>query len=228
MKLHYFCLLFITIVCLTACSSVTTPSDTTSVENDGTVVIENEHGITKTVKSIPYSDIRYNDKNITLSSVDIYNLESEHGYYPLVVIRFDFSSLTEDDIYWLMKDQHSVIRVFDPYIYFTSEQNNLDSERMKEWFSEYDNETAMYIFCISDEFKNDFSDADVTVVLDIEQDETYISKDEEGNEKNYNKSNYYHWYINHSENELEIPVLDSSDIPADVLLGIQSGADNRR
>ena len=55
------------------------------------------------LNSLPYT-FDYNDKEITLLHIGTYQTIINHEYYPFIHYKFDVSQLTDDEIYWLSKD----------------------------------------------------------------------------------------------------------------------------
>lgn len=53
--------------------------------------------------SLPYS-IPYNGKEIRVTFCGYYQLNADHGYYPFLHIIFDVSQISEDEMYWFLKD----------------------------------------------------------------------------------------------------------------------------
>lgn len=207
-------------------------SDSPIIENDGTEVKESERGIEKTVKSIPYSGINYNEETITLSSVDIYSTKEGYEYFPYAVINFDFSKLSSDSLYWLMKkDAYQVIDTFDLSVYLTSLKNNIRHDSMRKIYSKYDSNSALFIYGFLEGNKYDFEDMQVSMTLKIKQDETYFYHTEDDkyglNASQLNKTNEYRWYINDSIiSDIEIPVLHQEDINEELDSCITEGLQN--
>lgn len=220
-------LFFIVIICvlLTGCGSTATNTpkkiEKITTDPDELIISESERGVSKNIEIIPYDNLIYNDETFSLKSIDFYQEQSESGfgYYPYVVVQFDFSSLCEDSIYWMMKKTGSFgIRTFGVDAYITSEQNNIDFERMTLLNATYNNESATYIFFILEEYKYDFSDMKLNISVDVMQDETY-----DYNDGKLNKHNDYTWIINKNNSKLQIPIQNFSDIPIDIMNYIQSG-----
>ncbi len=209
-------------------------SDSPIIENDGTEVEESEEGIEKRVKSIPYSGINYNEETITLSSVEIYSTKEGYEYYPYVVINFDFSELSSEGLYWLMKKEaYALDDTFDLSVYLTSLKNDIRFESMRKIYSDYDRNSAIYIWGFLEGNKYDFEDTDLDIILEIKQDETYVyrSKDDKYglNSSRRNKVNEYRWNINNSISglrDIEIPILHQKDISEELDNYITEGLQN--
>lgn len=214
-------ILWLIAITLTGCSAGENNSEV-STEADGTKVTIDERGIDKSVNSIPYDKIYWNEEVMSLESIDIYQEKSDsgHGYFPYVVVRIDTTSMSEDGLYWMMKDQEGFgIKTFDEDVYLTSEKNEINHERMSLLYGWYDNNEIVSIYWLSDEYRYDFLDAELSVCINIEQDETYEYEDGE-----LQKSNTYTWRINNEWiGEIELPVQDSENMPDDIVDGIQNG-----
>lgn len=194
-------------------------------EADGTSVYEGKGGVTKVLHSIPYKKINYNDEEFSLLDVDIYQVGSDsgYGYFPYVVMRYDISSMSEKGIHWMFKERNgSFDATFDPRICITSKKNGVSNDHMTRLYCWYNNEEIIDIYHLfNQEYKNDFSDTELSIEIDITQDETYR---DDGEEKQ--KINKYLLYINNDMNcSVKVPILNESEIPEDVQKGILKGYD---
>lgn len=194
-------------------------------EADGTSVYEGKGGVTKVLNSIPYKKINYNNEEFSLMSVDIYQAESasEYGYFPYVVMRYDISSMSEKGIHWMFKERlGSFDATFDPSIRITNEKNGISKDYMSRLYCWYDNDEIIDIYHLPNkECKNDFSDTELSIEIDIMQDDTYMDN---GVERQ--KINKYLLYVNNDmDRSIKVPILHESEMPEDVKAGISKGYD---
>lgn len=209
-------------------------------EQDGEKVLsDSESMLTISVEKIPYDNLKYNDETFSLQSLNAYIGESDsgHGYHPYIVAEFDLSTLSEDSYYWMMKDwgQNSYLgsaaeltQTFGVIAYIDSEQNNLTSESLEKLKSWDEERTVYYIFYLSDEYKNDFSDMELSLHVNVEQDETYEYENDEGETISGNKTYDYGWFsINVEYGDLEIPIMGIDDMPENIKQALlESGLDS--
>lgn len=114
-----------------------------------------------TFENLP-GEIAYNDTIITLSDVsfcEVYT-ESDHGYTGYCIVTVDRSNLTDDDVYWMLKqDLREPQAEFEVNAYLTSEINSLELERMSLLQRIYNDKNIYFVFFTDDiqrEHLNDF------------------------------------------------------------------------
>ena len=230
---NFSLLLFGMITLFTGCGKDNQSGTTILTEyeaQDGeTVLYESERSVSISVEKIPFDNIKYNDESFSLKSIGMYfgETESGHGYIPYVTAEFDLSLLSEDSFYWILKDwgQDShlgslteITQTFGVTADINSEQNNIDSESLEKLKAWADGETIYYVFCLTNEYKNDFSDMELTLRVNVKQDETYEYENDEGEIISGNKTYDYAWSsINWEYGDLKIPVLSIHDMPEEIL-----------
>lgn len=226
-------LLCITLAGVTGCANssreddleVTSEYETTDGEE---ILNDSDSMLSISVEKIPFDNIKYNDESFSLKSLSAYvgKSESGYGYHPYIVAEFDLSALSEDAYYWMMKDwgQHDyfgisseLTQTFGSMVYIDSEQNNLSHESLEKLKSWEEGKTVYYIFYLPDEYKNDFSDMEISFSVNVTQDETYEYENDEGEVNELNKMYSYDWfYINAGYSDLKISILDIGDAPDNV------------
>ena len=171
-------------------------------DEDGIFVTESEGFVHKvlTKENIPYDKMEYDGEFFSLIKISLWEEKSPsgHGYQPYVLVGFDFRNLSESNYYWLLKDQEDIspLKTFQIDVDISSPQNGLKDEDMEFILSDYDEEKGAWVFSLYEEFKYDFSDAELTCCVIVEQSETYsIIMDESGEEKEANKQFWYIWDI---------------------------------
>lgn len=203
------------VLTLTGCGNAYEEEKTT--EQDGTVVTKSESGIKKRVNSIPYDDMNYNDSTLGIKSVELCQMQYNDGYMPYVIVQFDISKLSKEDIYWLFENDE---KDFDINVYIDSEKNRIDFQNMDILYLGKDSNKTICIFTLYDYYKFDISDMEVTVCVDLLQNEkfTYENKDT-GEVSDLRKENSYDWSINKDYSDLKEDVFNG--IPVDYMSYIE-------
>lgn len=153
-----------------------------------------DKGIESIIDKLPFNELKINDEIFSLKNISTYQEkgESGYGYFPCVIAVFDLSNLSKQCLYWINKDDAMSVSC-----YITSKSNNVDFKPIPLLKAYYDAEELVYIFNdYTEEYKHDFSDAEWTVCVDIEQDDTYKFKRKNGTTGALNKTNKYTVYIN--------------------------------
>lgn len=218
MKKWGIVILTIAVLVLTGCGNGYEEEKIETTETDGTVVIERETGIEKNVKSIPYDSMNYNDSTFGIKSVDLCQMEYKNGYMPYVIVEFDISTLSEEDIYWLYENDQ---KDFDICVYIDSEKNRIDFENMDTLYLGKDDSKVICIFTLYDYYKFDMSDMEVTVCVNVKQNDkcTYQNKNT-GEISDLRKENSYDWSINRYSSDIKIDVLNG--IPVEYISYIEN------
>lgn len=202
---------------LTACKSDYEEEGKKTTEKDVTVVTKSERGIEKEVNSIPYDGMNYNDSTLGIKSVKLCQMQHDDGYMPYVIVEFDISKLSEEDIYWLFENDE---KDFDIHVYIDSEKNRIDFENMNTLYLGKDSNETMCIFTLYDYYKFDMSDMAVTVCVNLKQKDKYTYKNKETGEiSQLNKENVYDWSINSSYSDISVDVING--IPVEYISYIE-------
>lgn len=217
------------------------PKQTKNQKDNVTVIKNDESGITLGVNEIPYGEMKYNDETIGMKRIGFYRIgDAEYGYDLYSVIELDFSKLSDDSVYELMKENDGdldKIRIL-PFAVCT-EHKFYDDENNESWncemevlHYEYDTKHALIItYNPQTSISCDFSDSSIYVSAYIEQDETYIGKNVLDETEEMNVENGYQWMFGSEEKEntkngrvfkLEIKDEMPSDITDKVLEGIEN------
>lgn len=145
---------------------------------------------------IPYNDLEFNGSLFGISSVVLCQKQTDNGYSPLVFVRFDLSNLTDEEFGKLIQnyDSHSD-GVFALTAAFSSEKNQVVNENF--WVYEYslEKDNAYFLMYSEKEYQNDLSDIEVSISIDIDQDDIYSYK-EDGETKEANIVYAYTIWIN--------------------------------
>lgn len=198
------------VVVMSGCGSNSAKKIETS---DGGTVMEKDYGNIYQDISIPYSSLNYNGKYLELSEVQVGYGKSSHGYYPIMYAKFDTSksNITDDELYWLANQEDSNNNDMQVWGFFTSQDNDLDSESMDIINIKYDekNKIVQYAFAITQECKYEISSASqYELFVNIKQKETYSN--ESGD---MHKCNTYFFLVNGdskiSQDVLQVKDMDS-------------------
>lgn len=180
MKKVCILLLIMFSIFITGCHKLEIPQLETGPDGEQVNVLPN--GLDCKLKKLPYK-MDFDGKSIIYSSVDIYQMESEHGYYPFVVMCIDLTSLTDDEIYW-SKEEDSI----ESEVFFQSPSNDINFTTMN-YVSSFDKDKYRYfVFGYFDESKKDFSDIELNCTITLKQ----ATKDSEG----FNLKNEYTYHVN--------------------------------
>jgi len=180
-----------------------------------------DKGIEENIKELPYDGIQYNGETLKLESIDVYTEKSSSGfgYYPYVIVTLDKTGLSEESFYWMNKENE-----IDVACYYTSEENEADFLRMPLLKAYYNDTQLVYIFDDYDnEYKHDFSDIELTISIDLTQEEKYKYKTDDGDEVESNKVNKYTCYVNSGSSEIETKVKDISELSEEQEMMRQQG-----
>lgn len=152
-------------VFLSACTS-----DRSSVityrDESGNFFIETSSDRTAMIDAIPY-ELKYNDSNISLVDVSLYENRTNFSYNLFLVCTIDVSNLDEEQVHWL-KESDLNVRAF-----ITNESNDYDfySARYLGSLHYTDTNKIMYVFTssFSEENRVSFSGSDISVAIDVAQ-----------------------------------------------------------
>lgn len=213
MKKRWIIFFLLFVFTLTGCGNEYEEEEEKTTEQDGTVVTKSESGVEKRVNSIPYDGMNYNDSTLGIKSVELCQMQYDDGYMPYVIVQFDISKLSEEDIYWLFENDE---KDFDINVYIDSEKNRIDFQNMDILYLGKDSNKTIFIFTLYDYYKFDISDMEVTVCVDLLQNEkfTYENKDT-GEVSDLRKENSYDWSINQDYSDLKEDVFNG--IPVDYM-----------
>lgn len=166
-----------------------------------------------TATSLPYPDLKYNDKVLKIKDISLYQSYSEkkYVYNPYLIIRFDRSELTDEDIHYLCDGDLAQSRYAYLHIdcNYSSESNDIKKDSMNQIIRYTDGNDLVYSFYDYEQnmAQNTFDDITIQLNIDIIQSDGKIIKmyDDCG-------KNYYHITIN-GDSEIKIEVKDESEIP---------------
>lgn len=145
-----------------------------TTDQDGNRVMIEEGRLTTFPQNLPV-DITYNTEDISVVSVDVYqDLLSDYSYCLYLVVKLDVSNLDEAQIHWLRKSDINVAA------YLTSDDNGYDFYSMGKLGNllddlNEDEKVIYYTFTSSflKENRYSFVGSEITVSVDIKQEETY-------------------------------------------------------
>lgn len=192
MKKRIFGVFFLLMLILTGCS--TEPID---------------KGIDATIEKIPYDNLQYNGETFTLENIRMYQEKdsSGYGYYATVVITFDKTSLSDENFYWLIEN-----RDIDVSCYLDEGKNNIDFKSLSKLKSYYNDEKLVYIFTDFEKRKYDFEGTEISLYINLIQEEEYSYRKDDGTTGTLNKENKYRYYIFDDSDEKKIEINDISEL----------------
>lgn len=160
-------------------------------------------------EKLPYAEMRYNSTSLSLESIDIYQLESNYEYSAFVVASYDISMCSDEDRHWLFEQGLSYDNDFDAVCYMESDQNDIDFDRWNVLHRSIKENTLYYIFYKETvSARHDFSDAEITFVTTLKQEE----RDKNGRML----VNEYTIHCNGEYSNVTIPIKDVSEMPSDI------------
>lgn len=156
--------------CLSACDEsayeeVSYAQDNPSVKNrtyleDGSYYYDDTYYRVYQIETLPFS---LEKNGLTMDLIDmqyyeVYSSES-HGYTGYVIIVFDRTSISDDDIYWISKPKN-VSSEFKVGSYY-SEAGSTDAERIPNFSSTYDSEHWFFIFRTTETSRYPLKDGEI-------------------------------------------------------------------
>lgn len=152
-------------------------------DEDGNFVIEIEGRRSISPAKLPV-EIPYNDSLIALEKVEFFQTCSDYSYTLFIIATMDISSLTDTQLHWLRESDLKM------RAYITSEKNGYNFESAAFLGSlSMDNNELIFVATSSflEENRYGFEESDVTVALEVTQEEMYVHKNSDGNTTNLNK-----------------------------------------
>lgn len=182
-------------------------------------MVRNDDSTKEVVESIPYSGLEYDGESFSLTNVGIYDSYSDYEHTLCVIVDFDFSTLSEESIHWMMKeDDTGWDDAFDVDVYVDSPSNGIDFESMTNFYTLYSSEETYCGFLLSGA-RNDFGDAELTISVDIKQPDVY-SDDGEA----VSTTNSYMLYVD-GDNGIYVPVHDESHMSVEHALFMEKATE---
>lgn len=179
-------------------------------ENGDYVVDQGTAKLILVSSSIPYNNLEFNGSSFGVLNVVLCQNRTDNGYTPLLFVQFDFSGLTDDEVQRLTQnyDSHSD-GIFAVSAAFSSEKNQVDNENF--WIYEYslEKENAYFLMYTEREYKNDLSDMEISVSIEIDQDDI-CSYQEDDETKETNIVYAYTIWINNGHG-IEIDIQDADE-----------------
>lgn len=165
-----------------------------------------------TVDTLPY-DMDYNGTKIPIKSVEIYQDKVNYEWSPYLVIHFDITDVSDDQLHWLTTvDWSSLEADLDIDATYSSAQNELKYSHfslMKKYYNRDEQDLAFLYLGYLDKGRKDFSDIVGDVDIKLRQDETYT----DSSKKEKHKFNYYNIDINRgTEISIERSVRPTDDL----------------
>ena len=156
-----------------------------STDPSGNRVLINEWRTTAFPETLP-ANITYNGNRILVTDVDAYqDLLSDYSYCVYLVVEINVSGLDDAQIHWLRESDINVSA------FLTSEKNKYDFNSMHELGNLLvtDEEVVYYVFTSSffEENRYSFTEAEVTLAVDVTQEEVYQYVNDEGKARETNK-----------------------------------------
>lgn len=145
-------------------------SITTKKDAFGNLVMIMDSGKNIGVEKLPYS-IEYNAKTIPFVSISAYQEKAQHSYTLFVIVTLDVSALSDDEVYWLRKDD------LDVSLYATQENNGFDFDSLSKlgliWWTDIKQIDIVFTSPFTDEYRYPFNDIEVFSSVSLKQEETY-------------------------------------------------------
>lgn len=168
------------------------------METDGTSIFHMVDGDTYYMETLPRKII-YDDKEFTLKSITFYEEKVDHAYFLLALVDFDVSSLTEDDVYWMQKDNDLYVTVS-----IDDEENEFDDKELtflqKVWLSDG---TYRYVFRMQDNYRYSLCGKVSNLAVYVTQGGKYEHENMDGEMEELDKKDTYYYYNCPIPEELE-------------------------
>ena len=154
--------------------------------------MESRRGTTIFPNTLP-ANVTYNDTHLTVKSINAYQSYTSYQYTLFLVITLDVSVLTDAQLHWL---RESDMRV---NAYLTSEANEDDFDSMPKLGSllHADGKTLQVVLTSSfwDENRYDFSESEITLNIELKQEETYEYTGSDREVVDLNKTHSLHYTV---------------------------------
>ena len=171
---------------LSGCSTSDSGYDPTWTTDSACNSVMQDNGRTTIFPDTLPVDVPYNDTHISVSSIKAYQDNASYNYTVYLVVQLDVSELSDSELHWLRKSDLSV----DAYL--TNEANNHDFQNMPTLgrLLHADGKTLQYVLTTSffDENRYPFEKSDLTLSIDIKQEDTYTYTNSEGENTKLNKT----------------------------------------
>lgn len=180
------CILF-----LSGCGN-TEQLSTWTTDPSGNRVLSNQMGDTVFPDALP-AHIAYNSSDIAVTDVAMYqSLSTQYYSYTLfLVVAIDVSNLDDAQRHWLRESDIEV------NAYLTSEKNKYDFDSMSILGNLLiTNQGIVYYVMTSSFFKDnryDFAGSEITLSVNVKQEETYEYRNSSGDIQNLNKEDGIHY-----------------------------------
>lgn len=158
--------LFLALIIFTGCETNNEIKDDDLPEGIS-LISSSDYGNTYSSSNIPF-DIPYGDKNVSCVSAELYQGESEHGYYLYAVVSVDVGELSESDLYWM--DEEEDFRVG---IRIHNENNGLESERLGKLCALKIDNIIHHAFHLGNEYQYSFDNSELSLFFDVDNEKLY-------------------------------------------------------
>ncbi len=144
-------------------------------EADGTSVYHKESGDLYYIETLP-RNIVYDGKEVTVKSINFYEDKENHAYSFYALVDFDMSDLTDDDIYWMEKDNDLEVSV-----YVDDEDNEFDNERLSLLCKvRLSDSTYRFAFQMGGSYRYSLCGKNCNLMIDMTQGGKYKYKNKDG------------------------------------------------
>lgn len=155
---------------LTSCEATSEISSS----KDPHVLYTDERGDSYSYDSLPF-DMKLNQHKLSCISFDFYQKYSNYEYYGYAIVGIDINKIPENELHWMDKDQLLKVN-----LYLTSENNHIDFDTMlRVGYFENDN-IRYYLFYTDEPVKREYINGEITLSVDVKQEDTYDYEGENG------------------------------------------------
>ena len=158
-------------------------------EADGTSVEHKDSGDIYCIEGLP-RNLVYDGKEITVKSITFYEDKVDHAYSLYALVDFDMSGLTEDDIYWLGKDND-----LEVIVYVDDEENEFDNERLSLLRTvQLPDGTYRFAFQMRGSYRYSLCGKSSDLVVYVTQGGKYKYKNKDGEITELDKKDIYYYF----------------------------------
>lgn len=180
------------------------PSEKSYTDNNGNRIVETERGNDITLETIP-ADLIFNKNTVSLADTSLYySIDGAH-YNVFATVTIDTSALSDFERLSLQNDAKIGVndKILNVTVYMEDLENAFDFSQLTN-ASYYDdgNGKLIYFFFSTNHFKKVPSNATLAVYIDLEQEDTYTTKEKDSygyTETTHFKVNKYHYYPHHDD-----------------------------
>lgn len=171
MKIIILVIMLVFMLCGCSLNTNNQTSEATNSLPEGiTLIHESEDfGNSYSCDQIPFS-LPYGETSIQCSSAKLYQSRSEHGYYVYALIEVNVNDISDDDLYWLEKNEE-----LNPSIMIDNESNNMENKHLSNLCRLEKGGIIYYVLDSLEEYRYSFENSNVSLFIHLDNGKMYDS-----------------------------------------------------